>query len=137
MLEHIYECEPELCYWWSPIPRKGNSELELNMVLLCSIILRSTQNLKGKTWFVVQVIGLTSWLTLAPDLDDISSLIWFSTFLRVCPYPLHEEKGLWEEMFFKKMMFSETLFSFINQGWLWEYMNIKVFYSVIIKLSYN
>lgn len=136
MLEHIYKCEPELCSWCSPIPWKGNSELGLNMVLLCSINMKSRQNIKGKIWIVLvldllKTDRLTFWHTLASDLDNISILISLYTFLWVCPYLPHKEKGC-EGKCFSENLFFETLSSFISQGWLWEYTNIKALYSVMI-----
>ena len=50
----ILNCVPDV----SPIPRKQNSELGLNMVLVFSDTMKGVQTLKGKIWTVVQVIGL-------------------------------------------------------------------------------
>ena len=58
MLEHVHECDRELCSWWSPIPRKQNSELRLNMVLVFSDSIKGVQTLEGKIWIVLQVVGL-------------------------------------------------------------------------------
>ena len=58
MLEHFQECDPELCSWWSPIPRKQDSELGLNMVLVFSASIKSVQTVKSKILIVVQVVGL-------------------------------------------------------------------------------
>ena len=70
-------------------------------------------------------LRLTWWLwgnNLKPtgDSGDISSLIWFFTFLQVVYICLTRNKLLWGENAFQSTWFSETLTSFMDQGWLWQ-----------------
>ena len=136
MSEDICKCEPELCSWWSPIPWKGNSELGLNMVLVGSVNMKTTQNLQGKIWMWY------TWLNLLKTDIQTHTCLWLGWHL-ITNFIVYFSSSLfisasWGKRVvrgnvFQKMLFPVTLSSFINQKWLWEYMNIKAFYNVMIK----